>query len=299
MIPWLLACATQCPPGSSLADDGLCHLDEADTAQTPACEVAAPGAGEVVGTIACEAGICEVPAGAFVQGDANPDAPEQCPPRVVTLSAFAIDETEVTIGAYRACEAAGGCTERPHCVSAAEESDDLPVTCVTWQQAADFCAWAGGRLPTEAEWEKAARGEDGALWPWGDYAPTCNLANFRYVIGYCHGEVVPVGGYVEPTGSPITDTRSGFGLLDVAGNAWEWTADSFDAGYYAVAPDTDPPGPESCSTAVDGERGTCRYRSIRGGAFNATQDSLRGSSRSFADPAIRDTNIGLRCAYSR
>lgn len=300
MIHWLLACAVECPPGSTLAADGLCHLDTVeDTGVEDDCAITAGAGGAVVGSIDCTEGICEVPAGVFVQGDANPDAPDQCPARAVTLSAFAIDETEVTVGAYQGCIDAGDCAGRPHCEAAAEEADDQPVTCITWQEASDYCAWAGGRLPTEAEWEKAARGDDGALWPWGRYAPTCNLANFRYVIGYCHGGVIAVGSYQSPSGSPITDTRSAYGLLDAAGNAWEWTADAYDAGYYRDAPDTDPPGPAACSTTVDGERGACLFQSIRGGGYNATQDSIRASARSLADPNIWDVNLGVRCAYSR
>ncbi len=298
MIGLLLACATECPEGSSLGADGLCYLDAADTGEPPAaadpCAVEEPGGGAVLGQQSCTDGVCEVPAGDFVMGSANPVHPDQCPPRVVTLSAFAIDETEVTAARWKSCVSAGGCQEPPECPSEAEytELGQLPVVCVGWQEAADFCAWAGGRLPTEAEWEKAARGEDGALWAWGSQPPSCERANFRYISAYCQGGIMDVGSYSD-------DTRSAFGLLDVVGNAWEWTADGYDADYYTEAPDVDPPGPTSCNIELEREPGECSHRVIRGGGFNTTQDTTLGSTRSFSPPDFWDNNIGFRCAYDR
>ena len=237
-------------------------------------------------------------------GDANPDRPEQCPPRSVELSESAIDEREVSNGEWNACVDAGACVEAPAwCESLVpmQEHDELPVVCISWYEASEYCDWVGGRLPSEAEWEKAARGTDGPLWPWGNLAPSCATANFRYVADYCKGGVVQVGTYEFPIDAEtqITATASGFGLLDVTGNAWEWTADWFDAGWYRDSVDVDPPSPESCSLDVDGEPGECRYRVLRGGAWNTTQDTTRTTTRSFMAPDLADDNIGFRCAYDR
>ena len=113
--------------------------------------------------------------------------------------------------------------------------------------------------------------------------------------------MVQVGTYEFPIDAEtqITATASGFGLLDVTGNAWEWTADWFDAGWYRDSVDVDPPSPESCSLDVDGEPGECRYRVLRGGAWNTTQDTTRTTTRSFMAPDLADDNIGFRCAYDR
>ena len=162
------------------------------------------------------------------------------------------------------------------------------MTCLTWQQAADYCDWSGGRLPTEAEWEKAARGTDGAIWAWGAQPPTCNHANFRFVTTYCNLATVEVGSY------PFT---SPFGLSDTVGNVWEWTDDWYDAGYYRDAPDLDPPGPDSCRMTPEGVKDACEYRVIRGGAYNTPESVVEGSARSIARPDITDPNIGFRCVW--
>ncbi len=265
-----------------------------------ACEVDLGESGLAVGVADCEAGICAVPAGPFVMGAAEPAFPDQCPPRWVELSAFSIDQTEVTRAAWSACHADGACPEAPPCESVADvdDPDQLPVACVDHAEAAAFCAWAGGRLPTEAEWEKAARGDDGAPWAWGPQPPSCVDANFRFNSAYCKGGLVEVGSYEFPgVGAAGDSGRSAYGLLDTVGNAWEWTADWYDAGYYRRAPDRDPPGPDSCSIDVDGELAACRYQVLRGGAYNTTQDTTRGSARSFGEPGLRDVNLGFRCAY--
>ena len=296
----LVACG-----GGDAVETGVIEAVVEDTAgveEAPGvCErTLAPG-GEVVGERSCEDGRCLVPAWPFVMGAADAAAPDRCPEREVSLSAFAVDQTEVTVERWSRCEADGACEALPLCQSEAEVEDgsQLPVVCATWQQAVDFCAWAGGRLPTEAEWEKAARGEDAPTWPWGATPPGCFTANFRFVSGYCEGGPVEVGRYEAPDLSTTTvaDTRSAYGLLDVTGNVWEWTADWYDAGWYRDAPEEDPGSPESCRLDPEGEPGECRYRAMRGGAFNSSEDTTHTAVRSFADPAIYDVNIGFRCAY--
>ena len=272
-----------------------------EPSDAPYCEREPLGSGEPAGRLNCSDGICRVRKGAFVMGDSNPEAPDQCPPRKVELPAFEIDETEVSRGAYAECVDAGVCTALPLCESAATylEEEELPATCVTWHQAAAYCEWTGGRLPTEAEWEKAARGTEGARWPWGSLPPNCAVANFRYPPAYCFGGVIDVGTYaqIDDVITDIPTSRSPFGLLDMAGNAWEWTADWYDARYYEVAPVNDPQGPEACAYDTTLDRGECREKVIRGGAFNTFQDITRTTARGFLRPEWSDVNVGFRCAY--
>jgi formylglycine-generating enzyme required for sulfatase activity len=218
-----------------------------------------------------------VPAGAFMMGcnaqvDTACDADES-PYHMVTLSAFAIDRTEVTQAAYQVCVAAGSCT-------APSASFDpvghalYPVVSVTWAQAQTYCAFVGGHLPTEAQWEKAARGTDGRIWPWGNGAPTCTLAN---TLG-CAGAEEPVG--MHPAGA------SPYGALDMAGNVWEWTADYYDATYYGMSPAMDPTGPAA---------GT--FRVYRAGSYGNDGSLARTSNRaSTYSPTVGGSGLGFRCA---
>jgi formylglycine-generating enzyme required for sulfatase activity len=224
-----------------------------------------------------------VPAGEFLQGSHEGDNDAQFPEfrqHSVYLSAFWIDETEVTNEQYRQCVAAGGCVEPTACgegIPAYEDAtrSDFPVVCVTWDKAEVYCRWAGRRLPTEAEWEKAARGMSGWVYPWGNEPPDCRRANFHgCVFGPIH-----VGSY-RAGASP-------YGALDMAGNVQEWTADRYDATYYQIAPTNDPPGPRNGS-----------FRVMRGGMWQTGAEQIRAAFRVGFDPEWDVDYVGFRCAES-
>ena len=230
-----------------------------------------------------DTGMMLVPAGPFYQG-CNVTIDSQCnadehPGRCVTLSAFEIDETEVTQSAYSACVEAGSCAAQQMLLGACPELPmnvpHQPVVCVNWDQSGAFCRFIGKRLPTEAEWEKAARGVDARLYPWGNQAPTCTLANYSA----CTGTVKDVGttsGDVSP-----------YGVKDMAGNVVEWTNDWYGDDYYATAPDQDPPG---ASTGAD--------RICRGSSYADDTAYMRTSARGNVTPDAFEGNLGFRCAKS-
>ncbi len=203
-----------------------------------------------------------VPAGPFTQGSTRGEEDER-PVRKVTLKAFAIDRTEVSRAAYAQCVQAAKC--RP--AAAAEGDANLPVTGVDWNDAQTYCRFAGGRLPSEAEWEKAARGTDGREYPWGNDAD-CAKANWGSFEGEgpCAGKnpghPVAVGSY--PAGA------SPYGALDLGGNVWEWVADKYDA---------DP-----------------TRRVVRGGSCCSFFVGPRAANRNAWAPDHRDGDLGFRCA---
>jgi formylglycine-generating enzyme required for sulfatase activity/predicted GIY-YIG superfamily endonuclease len=211
-----------------------------------------------------------VPAGPFVQGSARGDEDER-PPRSRTLPAFAIDRTEVTRTAFGACVAARRCKGVPADLAGPAGADGkLPVTNVSWFDARDFCAFAGGRLPTEAEWEKAARGPDGREYPWGSDA-ACDRANWGNFEGEgpcadtAPGFPVAVGRYAAGA--------SPYGALDMAGNVWEWVADRFE---------DDP-----------------KRRMVRGGSCCSYFVPPRAANRNAWAPEYRGGDLGFRCAAPR
>ena len=219
-----------------------------------------------------------VPEGAFLIGSAVDDAEaddDTKPQHMVYLDAYWIDKTEVTNDQYRKCVAVGSCAQPPGSDYKNAARGRHPVVQVSWNDAMAYCEWAGRRLPTEAEWEKAARGTDGRIYPWGNAAPDSALANFAQNLGW----TAAVGSYAAGA--------SPYGAMDMAGNVWEWVGDWYGAGYYANAPRPNPRGPET----GDG-------RVLRGGSWLVASPLIRTTNRSWYFLDFRLVSNGFRCARS-
>ena len=230
-----------------------------------------------------------IPAGEFIMGYDGGEALQHS----VYLDAYRIDKTEVTNAQYAMCVDAGACTRPANNYSLSRDSyydnseyADYPVIFVSWSQAVDYCAWTGRRLPTEAEWEKAARGPDGFIYPWGnDFDGT--LTNYcdancdnswkddRFDDGF--KDTSPVGSY--PGG------MSGYGIMDMAGNVHEWVADWFAP--YSSDYQTNPTGPDSGENKI-----------MRGGSWGDDLDHIRSDVRSPINPDNWLNFIGFRCGSS-
>ncbi|HEX2568474.1 MAG TPA: SUMF1/EgtB/PvdO family nonheme iron enzyme [Polyangia bacterium] len=226
------------------------------------------------------AGMVLVPAGDFVMGSDRDEADER-PAHRVMLSAFFIDQDEVTVAAYGRCVAAGQCMAPRGSVGAPEE----PVVWVSWRDAAAYCRFVGKRLPTEAEWEKAARGGDARRFPWGN-AVDCPRANFGNYLG--EGQCPNNPGRILPVGRAASGA-SPYGVRDLAGNVWEWVADEYDPHYYARSPYRDPRGPEP-------RPGREARKGLRGGACCSMFGLPRASNRLAFPADFADNDIGFRCA---
>jgi len=227
-----------------------------------------------------------VPAGEFeMGGDCGwfGDSPsDECPEHTVYLDAFWIDRTEVTVEAFERCVDAGKCSRpwRGHkCNWSVTGREKHPINGVNWNDAKAFCEWEGKRLPTEAEWEKAARGTDGRMYPWGDESASCERAVMTGEGGEGCGKNSTWAVGSRPYGA------SPHGLLDMAGNVWEWVADWY--GPYPSDRVSNPRGPS------DGE-----HRVLRGGSWVNGPERLRDTARHKEDPATSSNSVGFRCARS-
>ena len=224
-----------------------------------------------------------VPEGEFTMGSTDSDADDdESPVREVRLDAYWIDKYEVSNGQYQKCVNAGKCTKPRSTDSSTRSSyygnteyDDFPVIYVSWHQAKAYCEWAGGSLPTEAQWEKAARGKNGRKYPWGDESPNSNLVNY----GEIKGDTTAVGSY--PRGA------SPYGAMDMAGNVWEWVEDWYKYSYDQSQIDN-PDGPSNGGKRV-----------FRGGSwFNYDRDIRSANRNGSFSPTVTSLNIGFRCVSS-
>jgi len=229
-----------------------------------------------------------VAGGAFEMG--TPDGPSnERPLHEVALDAFYIDKYEVTNAQYLAYTEATGIGEPQFIREEAFNQPDQPVVGILWSQARDYCDWAGLQLPSEAQWEKAASGADGRIYPWGNEAPVAKQGNFNFSAG-----PTAVGSY--PAGV------SPYGAHDMAGNVWEWTLDEYEHTYYNHSPVTNPVNLKN-SGLNDGPD-----RTLRGGGWFSSAQNVRVAVRSSVylmdaqyeqnpdvDNALMFARIGFRC----
>jgi eukaryotic-like serine/threonine-protein kinase len=230
----------------------------------------------------CPAGSVLIPEGTFEMGTKREIFPAwQLKPRKVTLTRpYCMDRTEVTHGAYDPCVDAGVCKQSPSGLPTPPSWVKWPKDFIDWEDALVFCKWKGGRLPTEAEWEFAARGTDGRLYPWGNEAPTSKHWRWPHVRG--KDEVVDVGSF--PRG------RSAFGLDDMSGNVKEWVAD--ECGLHEQKADVDPVKPDILFKDPDF---ACHI--VRGGAWSAVEEDWAAATFRQYGNVGADSQTGFRCAY--
>ena len=260
-------CGGVCGPCPS-CDDGVKNQDELG-----------PDCGGV-----CAGCMVTIPAGPFSMGSEFASNPDMFPAHQVTLSAFMIDGLEVTVEQYARCVDAGDCTEPVRdfdgCNYSEPDRRDHPINCVSWSQADAYCRSIGRRLPTEAEWEKAAMGTANREFPWGNQAVDCTraiLAESGAALGCGLGSTAPVGS--RPPGD------SPYGVSDMVGNASEWVADWYASDYYAMSPAMNPTGPATGDKRVQ-----------RGGSFRTLFNSADPRRRFSSNPETG--TAGIRCARS-
>ncbi|TKB62044.1 MAG: formylglycine-generating enzyme family protein [Nitrospira sp.] len=223
-----------------------------------------------------------IPAGEFLMG--NPEGKgrdDERPQRSVYLDEFTIDQVEVTNERYMAFVKSIGHRTPPNPygtgpLQSIKGIEQLPVVQTTWYDAKAYCSWAKKRLPTEAEWEKAARGTDGRLYPWGNEPPTAKRAN---IDREWEDERT-----LHAVGS-LPDGDSPYGVKDMAGNVREWVSDWYDADYYQHAPNRNPQGPDKKGVV----------RSIRGGSWHSPASDITTSARGRGGFALQTHGTGFRC----
>lgn len=223
-----------------------------------------------------------IPSGTFIRGSAKGEGRlDEQPKRKIYLDSFAIDKYEVSNGRY--ITFLGETLHKPPLnvygdgpLSSEAGIDDLPVVQVTWHDAVDYCFWAGKRLPTEAEWEKSARGDDDRLYPWGNELPTADRAQFDREWD---------GKKTFQTVDSLSMGQSASGIYHLSGNVREWTQDWYNDEYYVNSPNRNPRGPEKGILKV-----------IRGGSWRSFDSDLRVPSRGKGGFALKTHGIGFRCA---
>ena len=243
----------------------------ANSSTVTAARTVAPGAPM---TSSCPSGMVSLPTGQFKMG--SEDWSDAKPVHDVSVGAFCMDATEVTVAEYRKCLGAGKCTApgtSGNCNWDQSDRANHPINCVDWEQSKAYCEWAGKRLPTEEEWEYAARGTAGRKYPWGDAEPSSQLC--------WDGEGSDQGKGKRKSTCQVGSYASGDtpeGIHDLAGNVWEWPSSEYCDSYAAS---------KKCTGSRVG----------RGGCWNYGSASyVRGADRSVLTPGYRDTYLGFRCA---
>ncbi|WP_447970685.1 formylglycine-generating enzyme family protein [Nitrospira sp. M1] len=234
-----------------------------------------------------------IPAGEFTMGDNDHHGNEQ-PEHQVWLDDYFIDRFEVTMSDYQKFLDDNMKLEPPPLWDdglAFNEAADRPAVGVTWEAANKYCEWAGKRLPTEAEWEKAARGTDGRRYPWGHMQPFVDIARYNLgITGWVSYTLTLASVRSGVKGMSVrhglkTGGKSPYGLYHMSGNAAEWVSDWYDRYYYEDSPEKNPQGPESGTRKV-----------LRGGSWEDEPRNIRVTARSKAEPEFTDLTIGFRCA---
>ncbi|MFN7951685.1 MAG: SUMF1/EgtB/PvdO family nonheme iron enzyme [bacterium] len=267
--------------GTARAVEVLVYQNGFESADACAWNASVPAA-------TCDPDMVFVPAGAFTMGSNDGQSDEQ-PVHTITLSAFWIDRHEVTVDDYLSCVADTACVDpngvfgtNDYCNYGAPGRGSHPVNCIDRAKATAYCTWASKRLPTEAEWEKAARGAlDSRTYPWGDTEASCDYAVMSDDLAGgtgCGADQTDVVG-LKPAGLSV------YGGYDMAGNVWEWVSDWYDATYYATSPATNPTGPATGTTRI-----------VRGGSWFHDFSYQRLANRNSVPPSYSTPSTGFRCA---
>ena len=274
----LASCAPQQNPSSSPTQSSSATTSSPDANANNAVQPVSLITPDVGSTMPWVDGstLIYVPAGDFIMGDDGQDNLKH----TVTLDGFWIYQAKVTNREYSLCVGVGKCQPPINPQSTKDLSDptllDHPVTGVNWSQSQTYCGWVQGHLPTEAQWEKTARGPQGNIYPWGDAKPDTTLLNFNENIG------------ATSKVSDFTKGQSYYGGLDMEGNVFEWAADWYKADYYSTSPQKNPIGPDTGDT-----------RSVRSSSFSSTVDQVPTYMRFFFTPDKNRPDLGFRCVVDR